>query len=112
MKYKDKAFPFTSPQLRSLRILAQLVKSFAMAKQYGNSSKALSFLLPLLKKTDDLEIFQWLVNFDIEKITSERIFEYLNRLFGPEKAMFYHVLLKIQSSPKEALGIIEAVIEK
>ena len=109
MKYQNKSFPFTSPRLRSIRILSALIRSLAMSGQYSQSNKALSHLMPLLKRKDNLEVFRWLVTVEIEKITTDKIFDYLNKLFPHETAMVYQVLLKLQSSPAEALGIVEAV---
>ena len=110
MKYKNKSYPFTSLHLRNIRILTTLLQSFTMSNQYSQSNKALSFLLPLLKADDKLEIFQWFLSCELAEFSTDKFFELLHKLFILEKAMIYQVLFKLKTSVAEALKIIDAVI--
>jgi hypothetical protein len=72
----------------------------------------LSFLLPLLETTknlDDYSVFQSLFGSSVQEIATDKVIEYAHKLFSKENAMIFHVLFKIQTSVAEGLSIVISV---
>ncbi|CAG9322211.1 unnamed protein product [Blepharisma stoltei] len=104
-----KSYPFTSPKLRSQRILTHLCKGFILSGKYKEGIESLSYLLPLLdKKSPNSEILELIEILIENRYFENEISDISRKLSDPEDSMIIRVLRNLKTGNyEEAQNIIK-----